>query len=76
MNLSPVYEQWRQSTIQEGQANLVIQLLTRRVGMLPGSSQETIRALSMPNLEELGVALSDFRSIDDLLAWLESHQLA
>jgi hypothetical protein len=80
MNLSPVYEQWRQATLQEGeqrgwqtgQTSLVLRLLTRRVGELPDSLKELIQALSLPDLEELAEASANFGSVEDLSTWIET----
>jgi hypothetical protein len=81
MNLTPVYEQWRQAAVEEGlvkgeqrgSANTVLRLLPRRVGALPNALQETIRGISLSKLEELTEALMDFESMNDLIAWLEAH---
>jgi hypothetical protein len=47
--------------------------LPRRVGALPDSLHETIRGISLPDLEELSEALMDFESMEDLTAWLSIH---
>jgi hypothetical protein len=89
MNLTPVYEQWRQAAVEEGEQRgrqegqlegqhrqavaLVLRQLPRRVGALPDSLHETIRGISLPDLEELSEALMDFESMEDLTAWLSIH---
>jgi hypothetical protein len=35
---------------------------------------DTVRGLSIPQLESLGEALLDFQGIEDLDAWLQAHQ--
>ena len=55
---------------EEGEQNLVIRLLQRRVGELPQEVIEEIQALSLERLEALGEALLDFTAMDDLLNWL------
>ena len=55
---------------QEGETELVLRQLERRFGNIPETVQETIRGLSVEQLEELGVALLDFNSQSDLLNWL------
>jgi Domain of unknown function (DUF4351) len=86
MNLSPVYEQWRQATLHEGevigeqrgwqtgQASLVLRLLVRRVGKLTDPLQESVQALSLQVLEELAEASADFKSVEDLRIWLEARR--
>jgi Domain of unknown function (DUF4351) len=90
MNLSPVYEKWRQETLQEGrqegelkgrqegrqegERSLVLRLLSRRIGNLSPNVVSKVEALSLPQLELLGEALLDFTSVDDLMTWLQSNQ--
>ena len=59
---------------QEGEQNLVIRLLQKRVGNLPEELRKKIQTLSLNQLESLGEALLDFTAIEDLFNWLESHQ--
>jgi len=59
--------------IQQGQADLVILQLNRRIGTLDAPTTDRIRALPVPQLADLAVALLDFGSLDDLHAWLDSH---
>ena len=63
----------RAEGIQEGETSLVLRLLKRRIGELDSQLEVTIGNLSVAQLEELGEALLDFSSQDDLLAWLASH---
>jgi predicted transposase YdaD len=90
MNLTPVYEQWRQETLQEGrqegrqegiqlglqqgERSLVLRLLTRQVGTLPAEVKSQVEALSLPELEMLGEALLGFSRLEELRDWLRSHQ--
>lgn len=82
MNLSPVYEQWRKETLQEGlqlglyqgEKSLVLRQLSRRIGNLPPNVVSRIEALSLPKLEILGEALLDFTGSDDLMIWLQANQ--
>ncbi len=89
MNLSPVYEKWRQETLQEGrqegrqegmqlglyqgERSLVLRLLSRRIGNLTPNVVSRVEALSLPQLEMLGEAPLDFTSLDDLMAWLQAN---
>ncbi|MDJ0731514.1 MAG: DUF4351 domain-containing protein [Crocosphaera sp.] len=55
---------------QEGEANLVLRLLHRRLGQVSESVCEQIRQLPVEQIEDLGEALLDFESEVDLLNWL------
>jgi Domain of unknown function (DUF4351) len=90
MNLSPVYEKWRQETLQEGRQegrqegiqlglqqegkSLVLRQLSRRIGNLSPDFISRVEALSLPKIEMLGEALLDFTGSDDLITWLEANQ--
>ncbi len=63
-------EEGRQEGIQEGEAKLVLRQLQRRLGDIPERIQETIKGLSVEQLEDLGIALLDFESQSDLINWL------
>ena len=63
-------EEGRREGIQQGEAKLVLRQLKRRLGDIPESIQETIKGLSVEKLEELGIALLDFKSQSDLITWL------
>ncbi|WP_017295119.1 DUF2887 domain-containing protein [Geminocystis herdmanii] len=67
------YQQVLQIGRNEGEANIVIRLLTRRCGNLSDALQAKVRALSIPQLESLGEALLDFQDINDLENWLINH---
>ncbi|MGF1602070.1 MAG: DUF4351 domain-containing protein [Thermosynechococcaceae cyanobacterium] len=86
MNLTPVYEQWRQETLQEGRQEgrqegiqvglrqgeraLVLRLLTHQLGALPAEVISQIEVLSLPELEMLGEALLGFSRLEELKDWL------
>jgi hypothetical protein len=88
MNLSPVYEKWRQETLDEGLQqgleqglqrgrqeegrSLVRRLLLRRIGMITPTSEAKILTLSISKLEILCEALLDFSSSADLDDWLRT----
>jgi Domain of unknown function (DUF4351) len=82
MNLSPVYEKWRQDTLQEGrqegrqegERSLVLRLLSRRIGDLSPDFISRVEALSLSKIEMLGEALLDFTVSDDLMTWLEANR--
>jgi hypothetical protein len=50
--------------------------LRARVGELDEVTQEQIRVLPNQKLEELGVALLNFTTRDDLQQWLREHVAA
>jgi flagellar biosynthesis/type III secretory pathway protein FliH len=56
---------------EEGAA-LVLRLLRRRVGELSPTQERRIKRLSIEQLEELGEALLDFSSPQDLKKWLSA----
>jgi predicted transposase/invertase (TIGR01784 family) len=66
-------QQGLQEGLQQGELSLVLRLLNRRVGEVPAESQAQIQGLDLSQLEELGEALLDFSSLEDLLVWLRSH---
>ena len=52
-------------------STLALRQLERRCGSLDASTGSRIEALSLPQLEELALALLDFRGAEDLQTWLE-----
>jgi len=70
-------EEGRQEGIQEGlqrEINLVLRQLARRLGQSSPELLEQIQQLPVAQLEELGEALLDFTSVQDLTDWLQGHQ--
>ena len=69
-----VYREIKQEGREEGREDearaLVLRLLSRRVGELPQDVRSHVEALSVEQLEDLGEALLDFTSLDDLQTWL------
>ncbi len=57
---------------QQGEASLVLRLLTKRFGELEFSTRSQIQNLSVTQLELLGESLLDFASRDDLTIWLNN----
>jgi hypothetical protein len=58
--------------IEQGEQQLIFRQLNRRFGEIESSFIETIRTLTIDQLELLGEALLDFSSIIDLEQWLEN----
>lgn len=67
-------QEGRQEGLKESALNLVMRQLTRRLGELPEEPKDTISGLSLTNLENLGEALLDFTSLQDLQSWLSQVQ--
>jgi flagellar biosynthesis/type III secretory pathway protein FliH len=59
---------------QQGEADLVLRLLSRRFGAISGSQEKTIRKLPLASSEALGEALLEFASRADLARWLRLHK--
>ncbi|HMV47006.1 MAG TPA: DUF4351 domain-containing protein [Blastocatellia bacterium] len=57
----------------EGIADLTLRQLRRRVGPLAEETQTRIHTLPLNSLEELGEALLEFTSVNELQAWLDAH---
>jgi hypothetical protein len=57
----------------KGGAVVVSGLLARTCGAVPEDLQQRMYRLPLEGLHELGEALLDFRSLDDLRAWLDAH---
>jgi predicted transposase YdaD len=67
---SRFYQEIRTGGRQEGEANLVLRQLKRRLGELSVAQVERVRELSVENLEALGEALLDFTEMADLEGFL------
>jgi predicted transposase YdaD len=71
-------EQGRELGLEEGRRRqasaLALRQLERRCGSLEDPTSSRIEALSLPQLEELALALLDFRGAQDLQTWLEQLQ--
>ena len=57
----------------KGRRDLVVRQLRRRLGRLSREREKEVRALSTAGLAELAEALLEFRSSEDLNAWLAAH---
>ncbi|MGI0480788.1 DUF4351 domain-containing protein, partial [Geminocystis sp. CENA526] len=67
-----VVSYWKERALQEGEAELLIRLLTRRCGALSDELMAKVRSSSIPELESLGEALLDFQGMDDLENWFQN----
>ncbi|MTJ07747.1 DUF4351 domain-containing protein [Anabaena sp. UHCC 0204] len=53
--------------------NYTMRLLERRIGGVSQDLQVKINKLSVEDLENLGLALLDFTSVNDLVIWLNNQ---
>ncbi|MDG4560245.1 MAG: DUF2887 domain-containing protein [Candidatus Competibacter sp.] len=60
---------WR----HEGEAQLILRQLHRRLGTLTAAQRARVQALPVEQLEDLGEALLDFTAPADLDAWIGDH---
>ncbi len=67
-----IEQQGKEKGKQEGEADLVIRLLNRRIGQIPAALLTQIRGLSVEKLEDLGEALLDFKTEEDLKQWFSN----
>ena len=58
--------------MERGEQQLILRQLNRRIGEIESSFIDTIRTLSIEQLELLGEALLDFSTVTDLEQWLEN----
>ncbi len=70
--ISPTEELAMERGELKGEQQIIIRQLNRRIGEIESSFIETIRTLTIEQLELLGEALLDFSSITDLEQWLEN----
>lgn len=66
----------RQEGRQEAATALTLRQLRRRVGKLKRALEAQIHALPLNKLTQLGEALLDFESREDLEKWLRRHAAA
>lgn len=58
---------------QARERSLILRQLNRKIGLITDHIFLQITDLSIAQLEDLGEALLDFGTIDDLVAWLGRH---
>lgn len=79
MRLEPLYqidrEQAKEEGRQEGEQDLIMRLLNRRIGEIDASLIGRIKGLSIEQLGNLGEALLDFSSVADLETWLNQQSI-
>jgi predicted transposase YdaD len=75
MRESVIYQEILQEGREEGRQSelrLVMRQLTRRIGAINSQLQTKIENLSLTQLEDLGEALLDFATEEDLVNWLNN----
>ncbi len=67
-------QEGRQEGLQEGlikgQRSLLLRQLSHQLGELPDTAKVLVNQLSLENLEFLSEELFEFKSVDDLMMWL------
>jgi hypothetical protein len=71
-NQMPFISPTEELAMERGEQQLIIRQLNRRIGEIKSSFIDTIRTLTIDQLELLGEALLDFSSITDLEQWLQN----
>ncbi len=74
MQLSPLYLEKIHAAEQVGCQEIILRLLTKRVGIVSSEVEARVKALSLAMLEELFDAALDFTQMNDLMVWLDGHQ--
>ncbi len=74
MQLSPLYLEKIHAAEQVGRQEMILRVLTKRVGTVSSEVEARVKALSLGLLEELLDAALDFTQMSDLMMWLDGHQ--
>ncbi len=72
MKESVIYQEIKSEGRQEEGVNLILRQLNRRIGGVSPQLSQRIQSLSVEQLENLGEALLDFHSSEDLEQWFKS----
>jgi hypothetical protein len=83
MGFSQAFLDWEEATEQRGKTigqreqarSIVLRLLSRKVGILPVDLRSQIEQLSLEQAEALSDALLDFKSLTDVVNWLDRQSL-
>ncbi len=77
MKESVIYQEIESTGIEKGRQqegiSLILRQLNRRIGVISEELEQKIRQLPLTTLEDLGEALLDFKTEDDLSNWLETN---
>jgi hypothetical protein len=64
-------KQGKQEGRQEGETNVVLRQLQKRLGMIDENTKGTIKELNLNQIEQLSEALLGFKDLSDLNEWLK-----
>lgn len=76
MRESVIYQDILQQGRRQEALLLVMRQLDRQLGEINPAMIERVQALSIEQLEDLGIALLDFSQVADLIVWLEKQELS
>jgi len=76
MRESVIYQDILQQGRRQEALSFIMRLLDRQLGEINPAMIERVQALSIEQLEDLGIALLDFSQVADLMAWLEQQELS
>jgi predicted transposase/invertase (TIGR01784 family) len=74
MQESPIYQEIIEKGVQRGKQDIVMRLLTRRIGSVSPQARSQIQNLSIEQLDELSEVLLDLSDAADLTVWLQLSQ--
>ncbi len=66
-------EKGREEGLQQGEAKVLLRLLSRRYGTLSPALVSRLQQLTTEQLDTLADVMDDFGSVEDLSVWLEQH---
>jgi hypothetical protein len=80
MSLRTVFREKSAATERQGfqqgiqqEINLVVRMLKTKIGDLSLELETKVRTLPLNKIEDLGIALLNFNSVEDLINWLETN---
>ncbi|MFB2893587.1 Rpn family recombination-promoting nuclease/putative transposase [Aerosakkonemataceae cyanobacterium BLCC-F50] len=76
MRESVIYQDILQQGRRQEALSFIMRLLDRQLGEINPATIERVQALSIEQLEDLGIALLDFSQVADLMTWLEQQELS
>ena len=65
----------REQVTKTAQLSLILRQLVRRLGTIQPETENSIRQLSVQELENLGEAVLDFKHPSDLTVWLQANAI-
>jgi predicted transposase YdaD len=75
---SVIVQDWlqrgEQRGLQKGVQQIIIRQLNHVIGKVPARAYKQLQSLSAAELEDLGEALLDFKTKEDLTRWLSQHK--